>query len=128
LPEFLAHDRVKLVGQEIERAVTGFLASVDNSWAAARDHAFLVLTGGGANLPMTKELKQKIWQIGGSPVRFEETPAVPELIVEQFDAAFQREYQQLAVAIGGALPVLEEGEMYKKCPLGAPPPGPVERW
>jgi hypothetical protein len=77
---------------------------------------------------MTKELKEKIWQIGGRNIRFEETPAVPELIVERYNADFQREYPQLAVAIGGALPVLEEGDMCRTCPAGAPPPGPLERW
>ena len=59
MPEFLALDGVKVLRAQIESAIVKFLESVHQSWSAARDHAFLVLTGGGANLPIAKELAGK---------------------------------------------------------------------
>jgi len=67
----------------------------------------LALTGGGASLPMTKDFVHKEWPLAGRTIRFKAATAVPNAS-EAFDADFQREYPQLAVAIGGALPVLDE--------------------
>lgn len=41
---------------------------------------------------------------------------------------FQREYGQLAVAIGGALPVLDERNTLTEWAGGALPPGALERY
>ncbi|MCC6263994.1 MAG: rod shape-determining protein [Bryobacterales bacterium] len=125
LEEFLSLERVKRFGQTIEDAIRKFLASVDPTWRKA-DQALIVLTGGGASLPMVKDLVNKRWELGGRPITFKPAETVPEAI-QEFDADFQREYPQLAVAIGGALPVLEERFMLREFAGAATKPGPLER-
>jgi len=126
LPEFLNNDRVKRFSLTIEEAIRKFLCSVDSSWQKA-DQALLVLTGGGASLPMIKDLVNKRWELGGRSITFRAAEAVPEAI-QEFDADFQKEYPQLAVAIGGALPVLDERFIIREFAGAAPKPGPLERF
>jgi molecular chaperone HscA len=128
LEEFLSNDRVKTVGLEIEKALTRFLASVDRTWRGATDNALIVLTGGGARMPMTKALQERPWEIAGRRLVFKPTPEVPEFIANTFDTDFQREYPQLAVAIGGALPTIDEKDMLVEWQGGASRPGPLERF
>lgn len=125
LPEFLNNDRVKRFSLTIEEAIRKFLCSVDSSWQKA-DQALLVLTGGGASLPMIKDLVNKRWELGGRSISFKAAEAVPEAI-QEFDADFQKEYPQLAVAIGGALPVLDERFIIREFAGAATKPGPLER-
>src|SRR5580704_13287733 len=57
--------------------------------------------GINAALPKThKALADRVWEFGGKPLRFRRVPAVPKFIVDNYDDNFQREYPQLAVAIG----------------------------
>jgi hypothetical protein len=64
-------------------------------------------------------------RLNAKPLRFRRVPAVPTFISDNYDDTFQREYPQLAVAIGGVLPVLDEKsrmEVY----MGSPSrPGPL---
>jgi molecular chaperone HscA len=124
LEEFLRDDRVKAVGQEIEKAVSQFLASVDVTWRGATDDALIVLTGGSARLPMIQAMQDRPWKIAGRPTVFKPTREVPEFIASTFDTDFQREYPQLAVAIGGALPIIDEKDMLVQWKGGASSPGP----
>jgi molecular chaperone HscA len=128
LDEFLGDVRVKAVGQEIEKALSRFLGSVDSTWRGATDNALLVLTGGGAKLPMIKALQERPWEIAGRRLAFKSTQEVPEFIASNFDVDFQREYPQLAVAIGGALPIIDEKDMLVEWQGGASRPGPLERF
>jgi hypothetical protein len=128
LEEFLRDGRVKAVGQEIEKAVSRFLASVDSTWRGATDNALMVLTGGSARLPMIKAMQHQPWEIAGRRLVFKPTPEVPEFISTTFDTDFQREYPQLAVAIGGALPIIDEKDMLVEWKGGASSPGPIERF
>jgi hypothetical protein len=48
--------------------------------------------------------------------------AVAKIIKDDFDEEFQREYGQLAVAIGGALPTLSEGRELQQYQGGAAVP------
>lgn len=126
LPEFLAHERVKRFANQIEDAIRKFLAGVDPSWRKA-DHALLVLTGGGSNLPMIRNLANMLWDLGGRHMKFVPAQALPELI-EEFDTDFQQEYAQLAVAIGGALPVLDESMALLEFAGAAGAPVSLERY
>jgi hypothetical protein len=128
LEEFLRDDRVMAVGREIEKAMSRFLGSVDLTWRGATDNALMVLTGGGARLPMIKALQVQPWEIAGRRLVFRPTPEVPEFIATTFDTDFQREYPQLAVAIGGALPIIDEKDMLVEWWGGASSPGPLERF
>lgn len=126
LQEFLENDRVLRFGQTIEDAIKTFLGSVDSTWQQA-DQALLVLTGGGASLPMIKNFANKYWDLGGRQVMFKAAEAVPE-VIQTFSTDFQNEYPQLAVAIGGALPVLDERFNIKEFAGAATRPGPLERF
>jgi len=126
--EFLQHEQVKGLGREIEKAITRFFNSVHPSWGSALERALIVLTGGGANLPMIKDLQKAVWEIGGSKLVFKPAREVPEFVADTFDAAFQREYSQLAVAIGGALPILNEKDMLNQWQGGAHTPGSLQRF
>jgi len=110
LDEFLRDDRVTAAAQEIENALSRFLASVDGTWGGATDGALMLLTGGGATMPMIKAIENRPWEMAGRNVVFQPAPAVPEFFESTFDTDFQREYSQLAVAIGGALPIIDEND------------------
>jgi molecular chaperone HscA len=126
--EFEQLPQVHTIGTAIKTAIATFLESVDESWAKAVDHATLVLTGGSAKLPMIQKLANERWNFGGSSIRLTPAKEVPDFIAETFDEDFQREYPQLAVAIGGALPVLDERSALKKWQGGAADPGGLERY
>ena len=53
---------------------------------------------------------------------------IPDPIAETFDVDFQREYGRLAVAIGGALPVLDERTTLTEWTGGAIAPRGLERF
>ena len=116
------------MGREIEKAITRFFSSVHGSWRKASQRPLIVLTGGGANLPMIKDLQKRAWDIGGGKWLFKSARDVPEDIADTFDSDFQREYPQLAVAIGGALPLINEKDMLTNWHGGAPTPGSLERF
>jgi hypothetical protein len=59
---------------------------------------------------------------------FHRARAVPDLIANSFDIDFQREYPQLAVAVGGVLPVLDERNVLKEWYGGTAPPGGLEKY
>ena len=126
--EFLQHEQVRGLGVQVEKAITRFFSSVNPSWQAATERPLIVLTGGGANLPMIKDLQKKPWEIGGGKLVFKPARDVPEFVADTFDTDFQREYPQLAVAIGGALPIMSEKNMLDEWQGGAPTPGGLERF
>lgn len=113
---------------ELERSISEFLAKVDSSWNKTPGEALLVLTGGCAHLPFIQNLGNRSWRVAGRAVRFAHTRSVPELIASNFDADFQREYPQLAVAIGGALPLIDERSAIGEWQGGAREPGTLERF
>jgi molecular chaperone HscA len=129
LDEFLSTEGVRLFTSTIEAEWQRFLNLVDETWANPLNSAKLVITGGGCDLPMIKTLANKTWQFRGHSIRFQPTPVVPDFIVEHFAADFAREYPQLAVALGGALPsVLDERSSLEKWHGGAATPGPLTRY
>jgi hypothetical protein len=74
------------------------------------------------------ELADEHWTIAGKNVRFRKARPVPQRISDTFDADFQREYPQLAVAVGGVLPLLDERSMLSEWMGGAGNPGQLERY
>jgi molecular chaperone HscA len=126
--EFLSNDKVKAVGQEIEKAIERFLSSVRPSWSAVTGNAQIVLTGGGAAMPNIKALADRVWEIGGEKVSFRRAEDIPEYIRTRFDLDFQREYPQLAVAIGGVLPLLDEKSRLEEYMGSAKNPGALPKY
>jgi len=128
LDEFLKNEQVRAIGQEIEKAVQRFLSSVPASWSAVTANAQIVLTGGGANMPNIKALADRDWDLGGRKLRFHRAENVPQFIADNFDINFQREYPQLAVAIGGALPILDEKSRLNEYMGSSKSPGPLPKY
>ena len=127
LSQFLNTSGVRNFAEALKTAVRDFLKLVDPSWGNAAGPILLVLTGGGSSLPMVKELLDETWTLGNRTVRFHPAAEIPRLISDRFDEDFLREYPQLAVALGGSLPVLDERTALREWMGGAPPPGPLER-
>lgn len=107
LDEFLSTPGVVKFTQEISQRLTEFIADVDESWhraAAQRGLVTVVLTGGGCSLPMITQLAQTPVKLGGRSIPLVATKNLPPEVEERGDVAFNQEYPQLAVAIGGAMP------------------------
>lgn len=128
LDEFLSSDRMRRLGEQIENAIERFLASVDGTWSDAPGEPQLVLTGGAASMPNIRELADRPWQLGGKRISFRRAQELPDFIATTFNEAFQREYPQLAVAIGGVLPVLDERSRLVRWEGSTRPPGPLSRY
>ena len=128
LAEFLALPVVQEFRDALEGSVRTFLGKVDRSWDRV-ETIYLVLTGGGCDLPMVKRLAGMSLQIGeGRTVRLKPTPRVPAFLSE-YAEELSKEYPQLAVAMGGALPlVLDEGTPMREYPGNARPIGTLERF
>jgi hypothetical protein len=109
-------------------ASTSFYGAVSETWGKAADRATLVLTGGSAKLPIIQQLAAKPWLIAGRTIILDQAREVPSFIEETFDLDFQLEYPQLAVAIGGALPVLDEKDTLVDWLGGSAAPGQLERY
>lgn len=64
----------------------------------------VVLTGGGATLPMVTDLASGTFTVHNTPIRKNEVPLVPEDF--EYDKELAAVYPQLAVALGGTMPCL----------------------
>ena len=70
---------------------------------------------------MIESLKNEMWPIAGTRAACVLVPKLPQLVEERFDEDFHREYPQLAVAMGGAMPMLlDEGGPLLKFPGDTP--------
>jgi len=129
LEEFLRTEGVSRFTGSLESCLQDFLNGVDKTWLKPLESVKLVLTGGGCDLPMVKSLKSKVWSFGGQEVRFRLVDPIPEYIANNFTSDFIKEYPQLSVALGGALPtVLDERSALSKWHGATPPPGPLPRF
>ena len=127
--QFLEIEGVRRFSDQLHENLKVFLAQVDRSWTTQMERVTLVLTGGGCDLPMVRQIATKAWMTHGTVVRFDLAEREPALIRESFKAEFVREYPQLAVAIGGCLPVILDERHAQRCRLGDfIPPGPLTRY
>ena len=103
LSEFIGMDSVKSLFREIETIVT------DAAFVVAGDdeHVQLVATGGGARLPIVKELISRPIEKDGRRMKLESREAMPNDLKEAYPR-LRNIYPQLAVAIGGSHPELPE--------------------
>ena len=104
---FLASTRVKAFNQLLQRQVLDVLNSTGDGFLDLMNdsHLNVVLTGGGADLPMVQSLAKDVVEVRGRRIMRRPVPHVPAWISEQYPQ-FAPQYPQLAVAIGGANPVL----------------------
>ena len=102
--EFLLHSSVQRFGQQLQKKFTDVISPMTNGLVNHFGDGGLsvVLTGGGATLPMVKELASGSCTIHKKTVRKHEVPMVPEDF--EYDEELAKAYPQLAVAIGGTMP------------------------
>ena len=110
LPEFLDTPEVSRFSHGLREAVQKTFDGVDQSWIRRmfeQPGVLVVLTGGGARLPMVQSLTEGWIETHGMRVLFHAAPTVPAWITEEHPE-FTDEFPQLAVAMGGAAPELPE--------------------
>lgn len=107
LDAFLASSRVRVFSEMLQQEVLSVLNGAGDGYLDLMNHTHLnvVLTGGGADLPMIQSLAQGVVEVRGRRIMRRPVPKVPTWINETYPQ-FQPQYPQLAVAIGGANPEL----------------------
>lgn len=107
LDAFLASSRVKAFSQQLQLQLLQALGAAGDGYLdlMADSHLNVVLTGGGADLPMVQELATEVVEVRGRRILRKPIPHVPTWITERYPQ-FAPQYPQLAVAIGGANPEL----------------------
>ena len=129
--EFVGSPMVRRFADTIAGQIQELLDGIHNSWhkAVGAQGLTLVLTGGGCDLPMITDLKDRQWRIGERPVTCCLAPRVPPELAERFSQEVIQTYPRLAVAMGGALKKrLDEKRKLPEFMGGAPQPGPLERF
>lgn len=108
LETFLKQPAVQTFGVRLNETFQSVLARADKSFIDRFNGGMLtiVLTGGGATLPMVTDLSEGSCSIHGIVFQKALAPLVPEEYVDHPELGFV--YSQLAVAIGGTLPNLIE--------------------
>jgi molecular chaperone HscA len=107
--DFLKSARGQNFAQRLKDKLEKVLSVVGDGYLdlLAKIDLKVVLTGGGASLPMVSNLATGIVDIKGRKIMRNPTPIVPSWIDETYPQ-FSSQYPQLAVAIGGAAPSLPE--------------------
>ena len=100
---FLSDERVAKFAAGLKRHFLNSLEKADPSWikGLADDDLTVVLTGGGATLPMVRELGEGVVKAHGVVLACKLAPYAPTWLTERYPD-LEPEYPQLAVSIGGA--------------------------
>lgn len=106
LAEFLELEAVKGFGKSLRDAMRDILESVDQSvvdWILANPSRYLTvaLTGGGATLPMVRELAQIPVTIRGRNVPVQAALPFPTWLQSEY-AELEDDFARIAVSLGGA--------------------------
>ena len=110
LPEFLESPEVARFSKGLKDAIQKTFDNVHESWIRKMfetQGVLVVLTGGGARLPMVQELAKGWIDTRGIKIICHAAPIVPTWIADDY-AEFTTEFPQLAVAMGGASSELPE--------------------
>ncbi len=107
LGTFRASERIKAFAKQMEQKLASVLAMVGEGYLdlMAQDDVYVVLTGGGAGLPMVLDLAKGVIEVKGRKILRKPSATVPAWIDEGYPQ-MAPQYPQLAVAIGGAAPDL----------------------
>lgn len=107
--EFLNNERVINFAKRLEKKFGGVLDVIGDGYLKFLydNDLTVVLTGGGASLPMVADLANGVIEINGTKILRKPAALVPNWIEEEYPQ-FTPQYSQLAVAIGGAAPDLPE--------------------
>lgn len=106
LDEFLQLESVRKFGETLRSTMIEILESIDDSWVTwvlknPRRKLVVTLTGGGAFLPMVRELAEGVVRVKGLDVPVAPAIAFP-LWLKEIDENLEEEYPQIAVSLGGA--------------------------
>jgi molecular chaperone HscA len=125
--EFLLTPGIASLAKVIEDDLRDFLSKVDSSFGPVAEQPTMLLTGGGADIPFITALLSKSWSIAGKKVMFKAAKRIPDAITV-YDADFQREYPQLAVAMGGAMRAIDEKKSLAIFAGTTVKPGPLTKY
>lgn len=110
MDEFASLEQVKKFTVSLKGEMTGILESIDESWyeswlgwvrADPRRTLTVMLTGGGASLPMIQELVGETLSIGGRELRVSRALPRP-MWLDDVSLPAEIEYSRVAVSLGGA--------------------------
>merc|ERR1712000_401883 len=106
LKEFLQLPAVKSFEESLRTTMIDILESADSSWidwvkADPRRTLTLVLTGGGATLPMVRKLAERAVKVHGAEIRVAPSQAFPAWLQEDYPD-LEDHYLRVAVSLGGA--------------------------
>lgn len=112
--EFQKSPRVRAFVKRLQDKIEQILSVVGDGYLnlLADTEMKVVLTGGGAALPMVTDLAKGVIEVKGRKILKKPVAKVPSWIEENYPG-FVSQYPQLAVAIGGAAPELpEQGDSF----------------
>ncbi|QGA38993.1 hypothetical protein GAS19_16035 [Burkholderia glumae] len=106
LEEYRSLDQVKSFGISLKKTMQEILEKVDDSWtdwivADPGRYLTVVLTGGGANLPMVRELAEGEMTVRGKKIRLVPSLAFPKWLNDDYPE-LEHDYPRIAVSLGGA--------------------------
>jgi len=104
LQEFMALEAVQKFAQDLEQCLLDVLSSVDSSWvqvAQKNGGLAVVLTGGGAKLPMVQALASGQLDLNGQSVPRIHAPDFPRWLQEEYPE-LEDDFPRIAVSLGGA--------------------------
>jgi molecular chaperone HscA len=107
LADFLNLDAVKVFAADLQMEFVKSLKGMDPSWIreCGRYKLYVVATGGSAGLPMVAALGKLNPRVNEIPTECHGMATIPAWVSTKYPELAQQ-YPQLAVAIGGAQPVL----------------------
>lgn len=109
LTDFLASRPMREFADRVQVGFRSVLENIDDTWLNYLNQTGLsvILTGGGAKLPMMQDLAQGWVEVRGKRIARKSVDPLPSWIPEQ-TPDLEPVYPQLAVAIGGAASELPE--------------------
>lgn len=109
LSEFLQHPSVRNFTADLRKAMVHVLEAIHPSWMRSKiarrnlqPTLPVIVTGGGANLPMIKSLIKGSVSANGGTVDLFLSPRVPAWLENEYEGEIISLYPQMAVAIGGS--------------------------
>lgn len=107
LKDFLASEAVKGFQAKLKTKIESLIAKVGMGNLNVADGLHVVLTGGGAQVPVFRDVFDSAFTIEGQRLVFKSIDVTPEWL-EDYDVATQQIFPQLAVAVGACAPTLPD--------------------
>ena len=120
LNAFIEENSVKEFSSELRNAIIHVLSSIHPSWIKTKIERKnksgklpIILTGGGATLPMVKSLLKGSIDVDGHHIFTHIAPSVPKWITDEYEGEIIDLYPQMAVSIGGGKQFIINGSEIK---------------